>query len=69
MLCHICEGPADLSTYEIEEGDVLPNSQAQGRVEWMMECVGITETNGPSAQWAAGLEFAEPVVRIAGSGR
>ncbi len=69
MTCHICEGPADLSKYEIEQGDMLPNSEAQGRVEWMTERVGITETNGPSAQWDRGADDPDPVVRKAGSGK
>ncbi len=63
ITCHICEGPADLSTYDTEEGDELPNSPAQGRVEWMLERIGILEASDLSSLWGFDDEVKSPVVR------
>ena len=69
ITCHICEGPAGLDAYELEEDlpvekGGLPEALRKGPTRWLCEVVGVTENAGPSAVWACGSDEPEPVVRV-----
>ena len=62
--CAICQGPADLEQWAVEEEDSpqFPTQADRERVTWMLDRIGLTETEGPSAFWRVGQEFPDSVV-------
>ena len=63
--CAICEGPADLEQWAIDSEDEYSDFSTQAdreRVTWMLDRIGVTETEGPSAVWRVGQELPDSVV-------
>ena len=47
--CHICEGPADLWCHGRFESNALSDRETIRRVSWMLDLIGLTDNDGPSA--------------------